>query len=649
MATRQSLTVLVLLLCSQLSTAQTGINTPWYWRHGSYLANQPGIYVYDPQHPILMPGGRRVPSAWTSANGDLWLYGGQGFDANAAFGYLSDLWKYSGTQWTFVRGDIVKDVAAVFGTKEIAANSNNPGARLGSATWTDANGNLWLFGGLTTSPTYWNYQNDMWKYTISTNQWTWMNGDSTFNHTGVFGTMGISSPNNRPPARANCSKWIDNDGNFWLFGGSGPYDAVYNELWKYNPNTNEWTWIKGDSVIFQPGVYGTLGVPSPANKPGSRGWASAWTDGSGKVWIYGGHGFVESLFSGGGTLSDLWRYDPLTNEWTWMNGNKTLNAPTVYGQQGVANVSNKPGARAEAFTWTDALGNFWLFGGYGIGISSSYYGSFNDLWKYDPLISQWTWMKGDQLPGQPGLYNVGGVPGFVEQPGSRNNGACWTTNGTFWMFGGSGNAMGASFGYMNDLWVISSAQLTALPVVLVEFSASLQEKTVLLKWTTDKENAFSHFIVQRSMNGAEYKDVTAIYNCTRQNGTLRYYHYNDIDVQLSQAGKIFYRLKMVDDDGTATLSKVVMITETKGDINMLIYPNPVRDYLHLTIDAIEPEVIQIEVLNTNGAVLKKMDFHVALGKNTFDLDLHDLAASSYVLRVQYTHGYMSRSFVKLEH
>jgi hypothetical protein len=41
-----------------------------------------------------LPGGRSVSSAWIDHGGNLWLFGGTGYDGNGTFGTLNDLWKY---------------------------------------------------------------------------------------------------------------------------------------------------------------------------------------------------------------------------------------------------------------------------------------------------------------------------------------------------------------------------------------------------------------------------------------------------------------------------------------------------------------------------------------------------------------------------
>ena len=99
----------------------------------------------------------------------------------------------------------------------------------------------------------------------------------------------------------------------------------------------------GDSTFEHFGIYGTQGVASAANKPGERKFSISWTDGSGKLWLFGGEGPDAS--HNYGYLNDLWKYDPSTNQWTWINGDSTIYTAGVYGIKGVAAPANKPGHR----------------------------------------------------------------------------------------------------------------------------------------------------------------------------------------------------------------------------------------------------------------------------------------------------------------
>jgi hypothetical protein len=126
-------------------------------------------------------------------------------------------------QWTWVAGDNTYNQAGVYGSTGVAASTNKPGARQNAATWTDASGNFWMFGGFGFDASATGGElNDLWKYNLSTGQWTWMGGTSSYNDAGTFGTKGLGSTANYPSGRDGSISWVDaSSGNLWLYGGSG--------------------------------------------------------------------------------------------------------------------------------------------------------------------------------------------------------------------------------------------------------------------------------------------------------------------------------------------------------------------------------------------------------------------------------------------
>jgi hypothetical protein len=153
---------------------------------------------------------------------------------------------------------------------------------------------------------------------------------------------------------------------------------VLDDLWKYDPATNNWTRMKGSSTVNQAGTYGTLGIQAPGNAPGARKKALAWSDPAGNLWLFGGYGFGASGREG--NLNDLWKYNPASNCWTWMKGAATPNSSGILGVLATPAPDNTPGARSGAVSWIDSSGNFWLFGGDGRDCTGlvSYQ---NDLWR----------------------------------------------------------------------------------------------------------------------------------------------------------------------------------------------------------------------------------------------------------------------------
>lgn len=368
--------------------------------------------------------------------------------------------------FNWVGGANTPNAPSVYGVQGIAAATNNPGSRDAGVTWTDTSGNLWLFGGFAgysgaLDPTVGSFVNDLWKYSPSNSQWTWVGGSNTICPQGVYGTQGVPATTNAPAGRSAAIHWTDGSGNLWMFGGGGCDDpsgafVLYSDLWKFT--SAGWTWVGGASTVNVAPVYGTEGVAATANTPGARDGAATWTDANGNVLMFGGFGFAGNL------TNDLWEYLPSSNQWAWIGGPDTANVKGVYGIQSAAEAANWPGARSGALYWTDAQGNYWLFGGFGYDATGGQRGLLNDLWKYSPSRGQWTWVSGSNTINPPGVYGALGVAAVGNVPAARDSSTTWTdSSGNVWLFGGEGYDVPThSYHRINDLWkyVPSTGQWT---------------------------------------------------------------------------------------------------------------------------------------------------------------------------------------------
>jgi len=362
----------------------------WTWVKGANTFNQAGAYG-DRGKPLASntPGARWMAVSWTDPSGKLWLYGGYGYDSTGAVCWLNDLWQFDTAtgNWTWMHGSSTGYQVAVYGSLGVPSTGNTPGGRRSAVSWSDSAGNLWLFGGLYyDGVSLMDRFNDLWKYTPSQGTWTWVTGDNTLGTAGRYGTLGVPSAENTPGAREQAVSWTDTSGNLWLFGGWGNdtngNGCDLNDLWKFDPVTGYWTWMKGANTVIHAGTYGTLGVPAPENTPGSRQIACSWTDVSGALWLYGGQG-RDSTGAFGNHLCDLWKYDVATGNWTWMQGSSIREQAAVYGTPGTPATANTPGGRVCGVTWTGASGALWFFGGDLAGYTSAW-GWRGDLWKFVP-------------------------------------------------------------------------------------------------------------------------------------------------------------------------------------------------------------------------------------------------------------------------
>ena len=398
-------------------------------------------------------------------------------------------------EWTWMAGNETVSTscggtcraAPIYGAKGQPALTNTPGGRIGSAVWTDVQGNLWLFGGFgsDSAGTAGNL-NDLWKFDPSNREWVWQGGPNTISapcpsacgNSGSYGVLGVFAVGNLPGGRDGGASWTDSKGNFWLFGGEG-YDSSgnygwLNDLWEFNPSLNQWAWIggsksNGNACRLWAYTGETLCVqPSAAGSPGGRLAPMTWTDSSGNFWLFGGMEIDSSgKFCG---LDDLWKFNPLTGQWR-SQGGATLGTSdqaiaAVYGVPGKPQAGQTPGGRWNGRTWTDTSGNLWLFGGANwfqtaVGDPAPL---LNDLWKFSPQLGQWAWMGGTQgasfgFHGSEAVYGDIGIPAITNIPGGRVNEVSWRdAGGNFWLSGGFGQGAGPTDeNGLNDLWVYSTS------------------------------------------------------------------------------------------------------------------------------------------------------------------------------------------------
>ncbi len=500
----------------------------WTWTDGTNIAgtiSQPQYGNFPSSAPTSTPdpltntpGARYSGATWTDKYGNLFLFGGDGWELSGnpqpanINGPMSDMWVCAKIgdycQWQLIGGydttAATPPPGATFTTVGggiyyyaqfgLGYPTPVPGARLGAATWTDASGNFWIFGGSDTH----DFANDLWEYNTAslnpsnytTTEGTWVEkvaGGANQGGTYSGGTL-------IPGARTNAVTWTDASGNFWLFGGYG-YDSqstlgYLNDLWEYTGGA--WVFVSGGTTNLanQNGNYGSQNTAATTNMPGGRQEAVGWADASGNLWLFGGEG-LDSVGTSNGILNDLWVYNISGKEWTFVAGSSTANKTGVYPSQTVTGPANTtyaagtcglsvgdaplscgpvsltgalPGSRWGASAWVDAAGNFWLLGGWGLdSTGTNGNGALNDLWVYTPnstatATGTWAWIKGSNTGSQNGIYGNEIIPFETYElwtPGGRSNAMHWTdSKGQFWLFGGAGydstNTTGN--GYLNDMW-----------------------------------------------------------------------------------------------------------------------------------------------------------------------------------------------------
>ena len=428
---------------------QTGL---WNWLSGIQEPDQRGIYgTKGVESPDNKPGARRNAMTFKDKEGNYWLFGGIGRDINNNYSYLNDLWKYNNNtgNWTWISGSEFAADEGSPGTTGVASPLNTPRGRAFAASWTDSEGNFWIYGGKGYSRYY---IGDLWKFDIKTYLWTRVNGEDDLEPEIIRGIKGIGDARNFPGGRSGAMVVAGNNDEFYLYGGKSR-NGLCSDIWKFSTTTKLWTWIGGSEEFNAPYYKEDDGILSDLNTPGGRYSSAIWMDDDKNIWLFGGNNSASGYVNGYAN-SDLWKYNIDSNQWAYEKGNLNSNSFGNYGEIGIYSPENWPGAREMPNFWKDTDGNFWLFGGaeyeYSPFMLDAITNARNDLWKFDTNKKMWVWVSGSQDTPHPIQT------GETVSPGGRFGAAIWQNeNNKITIFGGTGYDASTYLHLLNDMWQLN--------------------------------------------------------------------------------------------------------------------------------------------------------------------------------------------------
>ncbi|MBS1563743.1 MAG: hypothetical protein JST39_05105, partial [Bacteroidetes bacterium] len=147
-----------------------------------------------------------------------------------------------------------------------------------------------------------------------------------------------------------------------------------------------------------------------------------------------------------------------------------------------------------------------------------------------------------------------------------------------------------------------AAASSSLPVQLISWNATTNDKGVSLNWSTAKEMNACNYVIERSVDGVEYKDAAMVFTQGDGNSNSRLdYSYTD-KISSASSGLLYYRLRMVDADGKFTRSAVCVVRVGKNAEMPVVkvYPNPAVNNVMVTVPtACQNKEVSVDIYNNN--------------------------------------------------
>lgn len=167
-----------------------------------------------------------------------------------------------------------------------------------------------------------------------------------------------------------------------------------------------------------------------------------------------------------------------------------------------------------------------------------------------------------------------------------------------------------------------------VPVNGLEITAKRKDKHVVINWITQSELNSAYFEVERSYDGILFNKIGHV-QASGFSGITRSYQFTDNDVTNLM---IFYRLKIVDADGSFKHSQIRGVSKTGSNKpGLLVYPNPAITDVNISLYEAAKQNMQMNIYNQIGQVVKTI--MVTKGTQLFKINVRELPKGIYSVKI----------------
>lgn len=209
------------------------------------------------------------------------------------------------------------------------------------------------------------------------------------------------------------------------------------------------------------------------------------------------------------------------------------------------------------------------------------------------------------------------------------------TDEVIFSYGATTGASASSAGQrLNSLWFKSFNYSISglLAVQLTDFSAIAQHSTVDLRWAVGDTKEVSSFLMERSIDGIQFKECATIFPGSKTNvaGVFKY-----TDQAPEKTNVSYYRLRMVDIRGIISYSgiKSVVMNSDRLNSGIVAYPNPANNQVHISTPASwTGKKATAFIYNTAGILVKTVQLNTI--SHVENLDVSQLATGLYTISLK---------------
>ncbi len=168
-----------------------------------------------------------------------------------------------------------------------------------------------------------------------------------------------------------------------------------------------------------------------------------------------------------------------------------------------------------------------------------------------------------------------------------------------------------------------------LPVELLSFTGRKSGDVHILDWSTATEENSAYFEVERSVNGEDFEYIGRL---NAAGFSVEEQSYSFVDNR-PESGVNYYRLRMVDLDGTFEYSGIVAIKDEISLTDVKVMPNPFSNVINIELNTVVSGETKLELMDMSGRLVKSETFLVEEGYTLKTIDSNQLENGIYIARV----------------
>lgn len=157
-----------------------------------------------------------------------------------------------------------------------------------------------------------------------------------------------------------------------------------------------------------------------------------------------------------------------------------------------------------------------------------------------------------------------------------------------------------------------------VPVKLTTFNGANSNGDAILYWNTASEKGTDRFEVEVSVNEKEFVAAGTVMAVGNSSNVVKYSFVDDAAFAENNVSKLYYRLKIVDKDGSFEYSKTIALENGQAHVvKAEVYPNPFSGNTRIYVTSSKETKAHITVTSIHGEVIADEMHDINTGSNSF--------------------------------